>query len=173
MWGWYDLDPDPGPKAVGYSLESAGYPGDRKGLQAHTGCRIYALTPDGSAMNDCATRAGSSGSPLFHRADAGPRGGCDPAGTWRGAADARCSSPIAVIAPIWPSPQREVLSHPEVRELLAADQEAYGADDPITRPASPIEAEPHRSVGARGAPGEALASEAAADLAPGPAPTGP
>ena len=137
--GWYDLDPGPEKQVPTYSLDTAGYPGDRNGLAAATGCRIHAVA-DHVALNDCANRPGDSGSPLFRLADGAPAVVAIQQGHHGQAATVfETYSPAHANMAV---PAAQVLSHPEVSELILADRQAYGADNPLSRPPAQIEAAP-------------------------------
>ncbi|MEO6338521.1 MAG: trypsin-like peptidase domain-containing protein [Caulobacteraceae bacterium] len=70
--GWFALEPVGDDSLPERLLSTAGYAGDIKGRFTQQGCRVHAINPDHKALNDCANRGGTSGSPLFYLKDGAP-----------------------------------------------------------------------------------------------------
>ena len=127
--GWFYLDGGPERGLAEFELQTAGWPGDLAGLQAHVGCRIYSVTADHAALNDCANRPGASGSPLILERGGVPmvvafqRGQRNQADTVLPAFSSdRANTAVTV---------NRLMSHPDVAALILADRAALGRPNPF------------------------------------------
>ena len=127
--GWFGLAPEDGDTLSGRLLDTAGFAGDIKGRFAQQGCRVHAINPDHKALNDCANRGGTSGSPLFYVEDGVPtavalqRGELNSSDPVLTAYSPDHANTAVLIA--------RILAREDVARAIAEDLDAYGAANPL------------------------------------------
>lgn len=143
--GWYELGPVAGADLHGEMLDTAGYADDLKARFMQRGCRIRAINTEEKALNDCANRGGSSGSPIFRVSDGvgvvlaiqrGELNRADPVLP----AYTEDTANTAVLA-------ERILARDDVKRAITEDLAAYGAENPLRRIIRPLAAAPAVSGG--------------------------
>jgi hypothetical protein len=145
--GWFELGRLDGADLQGEILDTAGYADDLKARFLQRGCRIRAVNTEDKALNDCANRGGSSGSPIFRVADgvgvvlAIQRGELNRADPVLPAYTENTAN-TAVLA-------ERILAREDVRQAIADDVAAYGAENPLrrARAITPVASAPAASGG--------------------------
>ena len=127
--GWFGMAADGAENLPGRLLSTAGFAGDIKGRFIQQGCRVYAISPEHKALNDCANRGGTSGSPLFYVEDGVPtavalqRGQLNQSDPVLTAYSPDHANTAVLIA--------RVLEREDVTRAIAEDLEANGLDNPL------------------------------------------
>jgi len=142
--GWFELGRLDGADLAGEMLDTAGYAVDLQARFLQRGCRIRAVNTDDKALNDCANRGGSSGSPIFRLAD----GVGEVLAIQRGE--------LNRADPVLPSYTEDtantavlverILAREDVRRAIDEDVAAYGAENPLRRAIRPMAAAPSPAV---------------------------
>ena len=136
--GWFALEFEPQQELFARTLNTAGYADDLKSRFVQQGCHIHAVSLDDKALNDCANRGGTSGSPLFYMKD----GVAVAVALQRG--ELNRTDPVL---PIYSHDYANtavlmgrVLARDDVRRTIQADFDAHLLANPLRGSQSPVEA---------------------------------
>ena len=127
--GWFGLAKDDANSLPDRILSTAGFAGDIKGRFAQQGCHVHAINADHKALNDCANRGGTSGSPLFYVEDGVPtavalqRGQLNQSDPVLTAYSPDHANTAVLIA--------RILEREDVSRAIAEDLDANGLDNPL------------------------------------------
>jgi len=133
--GWFELERQAEPELFLRNLTTAGYADDLKSRFIQYGCRIHAVSLDEKALNDCANRGGTSGSPLFYLRD----GVAVAVALQRGEIN-RTDPVIPAYSDDYANTAvlvDRILEREDVRRTIRGDLEVYGFGNPLRSAAAP------------------------------------